>query len=264
MAPVLDPGLAARGYALRHFADIGSTNTEARQALLAGQNLVWVIADRQTAGRGRHARDWVSPLGNLHASLALAAPAPAAKLPLLGFVAGLALVEGIKAIAPDLGGRIALKWPNDLLLDGIKCAGILLEGAEDALGRPGVVIGIGVNVAHAPEGLDQPATHLAALAPWIDRDRLFASLHLNLAALLRLFDGGQGFGLIRQLWLASALPMGQRLGVKLPSGPVNGLFAGMDAEGGLLLDVEGERLSILAGDVYLADGISPLATPTRA
>ncbi|CAN1562338.1 BirA Biotin-(acetyl-CoA carboxylase) ligase [Rhabdaerophilaceae bacterium] len=251
MAPVIDPGLASRGYALHHLTEVGSTNTEAKCALRQGQSLFWVVADQQIAGRGRHDRSWVSPPGNLYASLALAHPAAPAQLPLLGFVAGLALVEAIKSLAPDLAPRLTLKWPNDMLLDGKKCAGILLEGADDAQGRRGVVIGIGVNIAHGPQELKPPVAWLASAAPWVDRDMLFSALQLNLAALLRLFDEGRGFGFIRQLWLASAIPLGQRLGVKLPGGPQSGTFAGMDADGGLLLDVDGKQICIVAGDVHL-------------
>jgi BirA family biotin operon repressor/biotin-[acetyl-CoA-carboxylase] ligase len=247
----LDPRLAARGYALRHEPEIGSTNSAAKEALRAGADRLWVIADAQSAGRGRHERGWLSPPGNLHASLALVAPCEPAKFPLLGFVAGVALIEAITALAPDLASRLALKWPNDMLLDGRKLAGILLEGESDPAGRPGVVIGMGVNVAHAPEGLDQPAAHLTAKTPWITRDSLLDALQKAFAEALTMFDEGRGFASIRQRWLASSLPMGQRLRVKLPDGAREGSFSGLDAQGALRLQTESGPVTIVAGDVFV-------------
>lgn len=251
MALKLDPNLAARGYALRHEPEIGSTNSAAKEALREGADRLWIVADEQKSGRGRHERGWVSPPGNLYASLALAAPCDPAKLPLIGFVAGVALVEAIAALSPDLATRVALKWPNDALLDGAKLAGILLEGELDPAGRPGVVIGMGVNVAHAPQGLDQAATFLAQSAGWITRDSLFDALQRTFAEALSIFDEGRGFGLIRQRWLASSLPMGQRLRVKLPDGAREGTFSGLDAHGALRLETNSGPVTIVAGDVFV-------------
>jgi BirA family transcriptional regulator, biotin operon repressor / biotin---[acetyl-CoA-carboxylase] ligase len=247
----LDPTLAARGYALRHVGEIGSTNTAAKEALRDGADRLWIVADRQIAGRGRHERGWVSPAGNLHASLALAAPCPPAQLPLLGFVAGVALIESITGLAPDLAPSLALKWPNDALLDGAKLAGLLLEGESDPQARPGVVIGMGVNIAEAPAGLDQPVASLVGAAPWISRDSLFEALHRRFAEALSIFNEGRGFGAIRQRWLASSLPMGQRLRVKLPDGAREGAFAGLDAQGALRLETDSGPATILAGDVFV-------------
>ncbi len=249
----LDPLLAARGYALRHVPDIDSTNAQGKAALRAGSDRLWIVADAQQAGRGRYERGWVSPPGNLYASLVLASPAPPSCLPLIGFVAGVALVEAILALAPDLAPRLALKWPNDLLLDGIKTAGILLEGEIGPDGRPGLVIGMGVNVLNHPESLDRPAAHLASAASWIRRDALFSSLQKTFAETLGVFDSGRGFALIRARWLALSLPMGQRLSVKLPDGTREGAFAGVDATGALRLETGLGTETILAGDVFLIE-----------
>lgn len=249
----LDPHLAARGYALRHVPEIGSTNIEAKAALRMGADRLWIVADMQRAGRGRHERDWVSPPGNLYASIALLEPSPPASLPLMGFVAGVALVEAILALAPDLGSRLALKWPNDVLLDGAKAAGILLEGETAPNGKSGLVIGMGVNVARVPEGLDRPATALASAATWLTRDTLFAALQKTFADTLGMFDSGRGFAAIRARWLALSLPMGQRLSVRLPTGVLEGVFAGVDAEGALRLETRQGIETILAGDVFVLD-----------
>ena len=131
---------------------IDSTNEEARRRALAGDpGRMWIVADEQTAGRGRRGRAWISLRGNLHASALLIDPCPAPIAPQLGFVAGVALARA----ARDIGAaEVGLKWPNDLLSNGAKCAGILVESA--ALASPGAayVVGVGVNCAQAPDGLD--------------------------------------------------------------------------------------------------------------
>jgi BirA family biotin operon repressor/biotin-[acetyl-CoA-carboxylase] ligase len=252
----IHPLLAARGYGLRHHTEVGSTNLEAKAALREGADRLWIVADRQVAGRGRHDRGWQSPIGNLYASLVLAAPAAPPALAQLGFVAGVALVEAIGSLAPDLANRLAIKWPNDLLLDGAKCAGILLEGEIGPDRRPGVVIGWGVNVVSHPADLPRPALHLQAVASWIGRDDLFSALQARMAEALSIFDEGRGFAAIRRQWLASTLPMGQRLSVKLAHQQIEGDFAGLDPDGALLLETGQGLRTILAGDVFLV-GESP-------
>ena len=118
----------------------------AREPASAGRCGSWRA--QQTAGRGRRGRSWVSPPGNLHATLLLTDPAPAAAAPQLGFVAGLALHDAAAAAAPGLRLALALKWPNDLLCSERKIAGILIEGEGDPVA---VAIGIGVNCRHHPD-----------------------------------------------------------------------------------------------------------------
>src|SRR5882672_11001128 len=141
---------------------LGSTNAEALACVREGaRGPLWITADRQTAGRGRRGNVWNSPPGNLYASLLLIGAAPAARLPELCFVAALALRDAVGAAAPSLAARLNLKWPNDLLLDGAKIAGILIE-AESVGDKTVTVAGIGVNCAHHPAGTHYPATSLAA------------------------------------------------------------------------------------------------------
>ena len=122
---------------------------------------LWVVATTQTAGRGRRGRAWVSPPGNLYASLLLVDPAPAAVAPQLAFVAGLAVHDACAALAPGVADALRLKWPNDLLCGGAKIAGILIEG-EAVADAIGAVIGIGVNCRHHPDAVEHPATDFAA------------------------------------------------------------------------------------------------------
>lgn len=244
-----EPALKA-GFSLEHHAEIGSTNTAAKAALARGADRLWIVADCQIAGRGRHERDWASPPGNLHATLALRAPCTVSSMPLLGFVAGVALAGAVHQLAPALASRARLKWPNDLLIDGVKASGILLEAQQDDRGDTGIVIGIGVNVAHVPEGLDQPATALAAHAAHITRDSLFAALAERFVSALTVFDGGDGFAEIRALWLDHALQPGHPIRVRLPQGTREGRFAGIDTRGALLIDTEQGRQTLLVGDVF--------------
>ena len=147
----LDPIAVAAGVRLEALVSVGSTNKEARLRALRGDDApLWITAVTQTQGRGRMDRSWASPPGNLYASLLLREPAAPERAPELGFVAALALRDAIIAEAPALASRLAFKWPNDLLLAGKKCAGILIEGDVGVDNRVNAVIGIGVNCASHP------------------------------------------------------------------------------------------------------------------
>ncbi|OYU50229.1 MAG: biotin--[acetyl-CoA-carboxylase] ligase [Rhizobiales bacterium PAR1] len=257
----LSPAAQAAGFQLFHVTCAESTNAAALRAVELGADRLWIVADEQTAGRGRHGRAWQSPPGNLYASLGLAAPCPPRYAPLLGFVAGISLAEAILVLAPGLSSVLHLKWPNDCLLMGAKVAGILLEGTSLKGGETGITLGMGVNVAHFPEGLDQRATALRDHTTNIDRDRLFTTLSDRIAANLALFDQGSGFEVIRQGWLTYALPKGTRLKVKPPGGERIGAFAGIDPTGALLLETETGIEAILVGDVFPIDDIT---SPERA
>ena len=125
----LDPTAAAAGVRLITHETVGSTNEEALKLGRAGERApLWIVARRQTAGRGRRGRTWVSEPGNLYASLLLTDPSPPDRFPELAFVAALALHDAVTGRIPGLAGRVALKWPNDLLIDRNKFAGILVEG----------------------------------------------------------------------------------------------------------------------------------------
>src|SRR5262249_19760006 len=161
----LEPRATAAG--VRHVAHVvlGSTNVEALHlARQSEHGPLWITADRQTAGRGRRGRAWVSPLGNLHARLLPTQPTAAEHWPQLSFVAALAIHDALVDVAADLKLLLAIKWPNDILLAGAKLAGILIETES---GLNAVAVGIGVNCAVHPADTDFPATDLAParLAP---------------------------------------------------------------------------------------------------
>lgn len=251
----MELGAAARraGFRLTWQDAVPSTNDLALAALQAGETQHWFVAGQQLAGRGRHGRGWVSPPGNLYASLALRNPCPPAQAPLVGFVAGLSLAEALAAVAPTLTPQLALKWPNDCQLAGAKLAGILLEGTTLPQGHSGVVIGMGVNVRHHPDLPDYPVTALSAHGVDLEPERVFAALSDRFAANLELFDSGRGFGAIRAGWLRHALPLGTPLRVRLPAGERHGSFAGLDPDGHLLLETGGALEAVMVGDVFLAE-----------
>jgi BirA family biotin operon repressor/biotin-[acetyl-CoA-carboxylase] ligase len=244
----LDPAAAAAGARLIILDTIGSTNEEALRLARAGERApLWITAQRQTAGRGRRGRNWVSEPGNLYASLLLADPSTPDRFPELSFVAALALHDAVTARIPGLAGCVALKWPNDLLIDRNKFAGILIEG-EGAT----VVIGMGVNCVHHPDGTEYPATDLAAAGVRATPESLFGHLSAAMVARLAQWDRGAGFAAIRTDWLARAAGVGKPVRVKTADGELAGLFEGMDASGRLVLRLPDETMrAVTAGDVHI-------------
>jgi BirA family biotin operon repressor/biotin-[acetyl-CoA-carboxylase] ligase len=240
-----------QGYASRHFATLDSTNEEARRLAAAGEpGPVWITADQQISGRGRRGRHWESPPGNLAATLLLRPNRTAADAAQLSFVAALAAADTTQSLAPQI--RIAVKWPNDVLAEGCKIAGILLESAGSGSGRlDWLAVGIGINLAHHPEGTEFPATSLAALGldppqPAGVLSRLAADWDRWHATWCR-----TGFATIRDAWLARAAGLGTRIRARLQSGETSGIFEGLDDSGALLLRESQARLrAIAAGDVY--------------
>jgi BirA family biotin operon repressor/biotin-[acetyl-CoA-carboxylase] ligase len=236
------------------YTEIGSTNAEGLARLARGETMpVWLVADVQTAGRGRRGRPWTSEVGNLFATLVLPNPAPAANLAQLCFVAGLALRDAVARAAPDIGAdRLKLKWPNDLLIDGAKLAGILVEGGSDAYGRPAAVIGFGVNCLHHPDGLPYAATSLEAAGAPAAPDRVLEALDIAMAARISQWNAGAGFPEIRTEWMRHALGMGDQVSVKVGEREVVGRFENIDARGALMLRrKDGVAEIITAGDVSL-------------
>lgn len=226
-----------------HYDRIGSTNDEAKRLALEGAPHGTVVhADEQTAGRGRLSRAWFSPPGNLYLSVLLRFELPPARLAELSFVAALAVADAVDGLLPKTI-RATLKWPNDVLVGGAKIAGILLEQAEGA-----VIMGIGLDVLNAPTNANYRTTTIVAnggLAT-VDgaRDILLRQLGIHLARW-----EAEGFEPIRQGWLARGPMPGTTLRVTQGASVVEGEFAGLGTDGGLLLDTADGRQRILAGDV---------------
>ncbi|MCC6949116.1 MAG: biotin--[acetyl-CoA-carboxylase] ligase [Bradyrhizobiaceae bacterium] len=243
----------AGGIPVVAFETVGSTNAEALARARAGDmGPLWIAARRQTAGHGRRGRTWVSEPGNLYASLLLADPAPPAAIPGICFVAALALHDALLDVAHGLApAQLRLKWPNDLLLDGKKIAGVLVEGMSLGGGPTVTVVGFGVNCRHHPANVEFPATDLAAAGYAVDTEALLEALGAALAERLKEWDRGENFVSIRAAWLARAAGIGEAIEARLPNRTVAGIFETVDESGALVLKHrDGTRETIAAGDVF--------------
>ncbi len=236
-APVLPDG-----WRLVAFGSVVSTNDEAARLAEAGApegTFVWARA--QTGGRGRRGRHWASPVGNLYCSTILRPECRAPRAAELGFLAALAVADLVRD-----GRAVRVKWPNDVLVDGGKVAGIL---PESSVGQDGhvehVVLGIGLNVTFAPD-LPEMRYPGATLGGTVEAavEALTAGLAHWLAEWRR-----RGFETIRAGWLDRAGPLGAEVDVKLGEELVRGAFAGMDREGALLLDTPAGLRRIVSGEL---------------
>ena len=239
------------GFTLEHHQTIASTNDRALDYLReAGASHHFVVADEQTGGRGRLGRQWVSKRGNLYSSLALIDPAPHAQAFQLGFVAAIAVYDTLIAVGL-LTEDITLKWPNDVLVDGKKISGILIEGISLAQGHQGVVVGCGINIAHHPADTLYPVTDLASLGVIISPLEVFLQFTIAFREGLALYQKGDGFEAVRSRWLSLAHRKGSPIVVKDRNAEQRGLFSGLDADGRLLLDQGGHIVSVIAGDILI-------------
>jgi BirA family biotin operon repressor/biotin-[acetyl-CoA-carboxylase] ligase len=251
---------AHRGWRIVRFGAIDSTNEEARRRALAGEtDPLWIVAEEQIAGRGRRGRTWVSPKGNLHASALMIDPCAPAIAAQIGFVAGVALARA----ATDVGAtEIGLKWPNDLMSDGAKCAGVLIEGFGLGSGRTACVVGIGVNCVHAPKGLSYATSCLTrAGGEAVSPGELFERLVDRFGEALDAWRAGEAFDRIRAAWLDCALGVGERIAIQNGTAQREGVFEGIDAAGRLLMRSERGLDTIEAADLWLLPRSGP---PPRA
>ena len=234
------------------YETIGSTNDEAKRLAREGaaEGLV-ICAERQTAGRGRRGRAWVSPPGNLYASILLRPECRPATAAQLGFVAALGVADAVAELAPAIDLRC--KWPNDLLANGKKIAGILLETEMVAGDVPDfVVLGIGMNLASSPRDTPYPATALSDQgAPVIAPAMMLASLIRHFDRWLSLWREA-GFSPIREAWLPRATGLGQPIRVRLERDTLDGRFLDLDDDGALLLGLPEGRRRIAAGEIFPA------------
>ncbi len=244
--------LLPEGYALSVHETLDSTNSEAlRQADEGASSGLWVWAREQSGGRGRLGRRWESLPGNLFASLLILSKSAPREIPQLGFVAGLALHETVSGFSENQLQSLALKWPNDLLLDGMKAGGILLECHAMKNRRQAAVIGIGLNLASHPEIADNPATDLTAhgikTTPEIALNKLSSAFDFWLGV----WNAGVGFASIRKAWEERALAINSQIRVRLANEVLEGLYLGIDETGALLLQLpEGSKKCITTGDVF--------------
>ncbi len=232
---------------------VASTQDELRALAADGApdgTVVW--AESQVSGRGRQARHWDSPPGNLYLSLLVRTSRRLAEAAQLSFVTVLAVADALATHVPGTG-RLALKWPNDVLLDGAKVSGILLEAAPgDGPEETQVLIGSGVNLASHPAGTAYPATDLAAAgAGPLTPGRLLGDYLSAFAGWRRTWDT-EGFGPVRAAWLDRAAGLGGPVSARVAGRTLEGTFAALDERGALVLETEaGERHVLTAGDVFV-------------
>ncbi len=230
---------------IRVVEETGSTNADMLALAAAGASEgAWLRAERQTAGKGRQGRAWESPVGNFYGSTLVRLRPTDPPAPTLALVTAVALEEAVRVFLPT---GATIKWPNDLLIDGAKLSGVLLERAGDA-----VVVGIGVNLAHHPDLPDRPATSLSAQGAVVDATTFAEVLAESFARWLSRWRA-EGLEPVRQRWLARAHPTGTALTARLPHGTAHdGLFDGLSTDGALILRLaDGSRHVIHAGDVFL-------------
>lgn len=232
-----------------------STNAEARRRALAGeQGPLWIAAQRQTAGKGRRGRSWEGGEGNLYATLLLTTDKPAGEAAQLSFVAALAVCDVARAhLADPVKARV--KWPNDLMIGDAKAAGILLESGAAPDGPVWIAIGIGVNLAYAPDAVERPATrfadHMAAVPP--SPEQALEHLAFAFAEWQAVWEQ-RGFQAIAEAWTLRAYGLGQRAQARLASETVHGVAEGLDSDGALALRLDdGTVRRITAGDVFFGE-----------
>lgn len=241
-------------YHLLTYDVLDSTNDEAKRLAGAGAShgaVVW--AKRQTAGRGRLGREWVSAEGNLFATVLLSPSAPLAQCAQLSFVAALAVADTIAGIVPQ-PEHVRCKWPNDVLVSGKKIAGVLLESftAKELIGeRQWVAVGIGINVDSFPEHVLFPATSLReAGVELISAKIVLSRLVHNFIARYDQCEASR-FAAIRKAWQDRAFHLGDAIEIIVGEERLTGTFAGVDDDGQLLLrDENNKSRSIAAGDVF--------------
>jgi BirA family transcriptional regulator, biotin operon repressor / biotin---[acetyl-CoA-carboxylase] ligase len=246
----LDPRASAAGVRVISHELLASTNTEALARARAGERgALWVTAARQSAGRGRRGRSWVSDPGNLFATLLLTDPSPPEHWPELAFVTALAIHDAVTEVAPALKPQLAIKWPNDLLLKTAKFAGILIEG-EGGEEAGAVAVGIGVNCVSHPSDTDFPATDLAAAGAEVSPEALFGALSVKMLGRIAQWNQGEHFATIRTDWLSRAAGLGAVIRVRLADREIVGRFETIDDAGRLVLLLgEGQHEAVAAGDV---------------
>lgn len=244
------------GYARRVLAEVDSTNAYAARIARDVSGPTWILAIKQTAARGRRGRAWQNPTGNFAATLLIAPDASPDRLALRSFVASLALRDAVRLATGRTDG-LTLKWPNDVLLNGGKLAGILLETipVKGASQSYQLAIGIGVNLASAPDPKDvettalRPVSLLSETGTHISPEEFLDLLATSYAKWESTF-ATFGFSSIREAWLNDAARLGQTITARLPNQEITGTFETLDDSGQLILQTAKGRHAVAAADIF--------------
>lgn len=225
------------------YAQLESTQDELIHLIKSGQGEEGkgVQALSQSSGRGRQGRSWEGPMGNLYLSLALKPDIVPRNAGQIAFVAGMAVYETVRSLLGE-DKNIALKWPNDVLVDGCKIAGLLIEKHEDFY-----ILGIGLNILAPPDnaaGLQEMSDKRLPVNPV--RDMLLDILSAYITRWEK-----EGFEVIREQWMRQAAFVNEEIKVRLPQETISGIFKGIDNKGALLLETDNQTQRIWSGDVFL-------------
>ena len=233
--------------------EIDSTNAEClRRAQSGERGPLWIVAERQTAGRGRSGRSWSQAGGNFAASFLFVPDGPLGALHQLALLCGVAVHEAIDRAAGGAVPTLRLKWPNDILVGHAKAGGILVEAATWR-GTTVAVAGIGLNIVHAPAIGGRTVARLGDYAGGLTSEAMLAALDAAMHRWLGVWQGGAGFGQIRNAWLARTGAAGEHLSVNAGAERIEGTFHGIDDGGALLLRLaDGSLRRLTYGDVSLA------------
>ncbi len=246
--------MTTAGFRHLKFESLDSTNAEGRRLAQKGEGgPLWITAIEQTAGRGRRGRDWVSKPGNLFATFLVTVPVEPATAAQVSFVTALALYDTCASFLPP-NADISLKWPNDLLLEHKKVAGILLETVPcTEPEKTALAIGCGVNLQHAPGQTMHATTWLNAhMETQLSPDRFLDNLAPCLNQRLAQWKNGQGFDLIAKAWQERASHMGKLVSLTSASQTITGRFLALADDGALVLELtDGSQKHFHAGDVSL-------------
>ncbi len=236
-----------------HLTETGSTNAEAMRLAQSGeQGPLWVTATSQTGGRGRHGREWLSLEGNLFASLMVTLACEPTEIAVTSLLAGVALADATETVLRTSSAVVEprLKWPNDLMLDNAKCAGILVETSSRSAGVFTCVLGFGVNLASAPQIPGRPTTSLAQHGLNALPEEVLEALDSSIRNAFAIQTGPDGFAKLRQIWLSHGPDLGTAMTVETDGAVLTGCFAGLDVDGALLLTTDSRTPTrITFGDV---------------
>ncbi len=240
------------GYKIEQFAEIASTNIRAYESARLENDKVWFVAKHQTGGKGRHGRKWQFFEGNLACSLLVQLDLPAKECANLGFVAGLSLFYALKSFDENL--PLTLKWPNDILLNGDKLAGILLEMKNLGLNKQAIIIGFGVNIANKPvQNMPYKAICLKDYSLNISASQLFERLSKVWLEIFEQFNKGE-ISHILQIWQQNAKGLGEKIIIENYGKRLSGIFKKIDENGCIILEKNnGEIARISAGDIYFSN-----------
>jgi BirA family transcriptional regulator, biotin operon repressor / biotin---[acetyl-CoA-carboxylase] ligase len=235
--------------------EVGSTNSEAFALARAGEaGPLWIMARRQTRGRGRSGRKWASEPGNLYASLLRVLTCPPSAVHQLSLLAGVAVVDAIRAAAGSAAvSGLRLKWPNDVLIGEAKCAGILPESHSSAQGATTIaVIGIGLNLAWSPRDLGRSVTHLAAHGIVVTPEAMLGEVAVAMEHWLGVWNSGCGFPAVRKAWLDRGGPAGEMVTVDTGRERISGAFVDLGEDGALIMcDSNGAKRRLTYGEVTI-------------